>query len=237
MSLLQRRLSAAVAKWLGEDDSEVAKSRCTGNFSGMRLPQSVLPTLDLLDSAPAETAGFDTLRGLVTSSQQLRTRGFRAAEIVNKVRMTSDRTAAMWQPSVLDLASQIEKISLRALRTHPAVLDELNQWWRLLRRLADEMEALNPALRLRPEALDMARCTEQGLVVGDVVDRATYVYFQALLAAALYPTMEEADVIDSAADDFLGDTEAARARGFLVSEQLIPLQAWLDSILELATVW
>ena len=90
-------------------DADVHLSRCTVSFSGMRLPQSVLPTLDLLDSTPGDgQLGADALRGLVagelSTRLRLRERATRAAAIAEKAASFATADQMMyWQPSVLDL--------------------------------------------------------------------------------------------------------------------------------------
>lgn len=49
--------------------------------------------------------------------------------------------------------------------------------------------------------------------------------------------MNLVEVLESAADDFVGDAEAARAVGVVSSGQFLPTIVWLESLIELASVW
>ena len=133
------------------------------------------------------------------------------------------------------------------------VLGVLHEWNRytseLLTALEEEQEQAfraheanhpaEPALPWEPSKAQLERSARlgEGIQGEGGIDRAGYAYMQTLFAAALHPGLSKEYITESAADDFVGDAAQAEANGIAVIGQYLPVRAWSESLLELATVW
>ncbi|KAL3916212.1 MAG: hypothetical protein SGPRY_006919 [Prymnesium sp.] len=234
-------------------------SRATISFCGLRLPQSVMPVVesaeaDARSNAALLSRGRSMLHGpeRAETRVRLRARAVRAAALIHMVRKLQN-PPLFHQCSVLDLLSPTDREHAAQLKEASEVVKELELWCGTTSRILSRVEMRqrevhkahwlhrpnDPPPQWEPSDLQLisSRKLAAGLKGEGKIDRAGYAYMQALIAGALHPTLSEDAIVESAADDFIGDFEAVHARGMLTLAQFLTATGWGESVLELAFVW